>query len=180
MYKNGLFVQKRIYFRDYFIIIFKYLIMNTFGWRLRMVMQTLNLKNADVAKLTERTPQRISDYVTERSEPNFDFITKLVEVIPNINLNWLIAEKGAMLLDGANSSLEELTTLKNELEELKAERRNLISSLGAMSQSFSTRINTNLAKLKAVCKTAGFKHKLTFDELLMLNATPVYTVGLHS
>ena len=180
MYKNGLFVQKRIYFRVYFIIIFKHLIMNTFGWRLRMVMQTLNLKNADVAKLTERTPQRISDYVTERSEPNFDFITKLVEVIPNINLNWLIAEKGSMMLDDKSPSLEELTNLKNELAELKAERSNLISSLGAMSQSFKSSAGSHLAKLKAVCKTAGFRQKLTIDELLMLNATPMYTVGLHS
>lgn len=60
-------------------------------------------KNAFAISL-DKTATVIQHLVDERNKPGFDLMNKVVDVYPNVSIEWLLRGKGPMLLDGSGTS----------------------------------------------------------------------------
>ena len=73
--------------------------MNNFSTRLTALMESLEVSGYMLAKEIGASDMSISKYRTGKSLPAFPFFEKLSSRYPEINLNWLIGERGEMFLD---------------------------------------------------------------------------------
>jgi len=74
--------------------------------RLRQIINYTGLKQTEFAEKLQVQRSNISHFLSGRNKPRVDFIEKLKEVFPEINLEWLIMGTGEMLLS------QNVTTVK--------------------------------------------------------------------
>jgi transcriptional regulator with XRE-family HTH domain len=113
--------------------------MNTFGERLRELLEIANFRPSQLAIKTGKAKQTVSSYLTDRTEPDLLFFEKLKEIIPEANLNWLITGKGGKL----NDESAEIVKLKNRERDLTDA---LLKVIGG---------KTPVAKIKGVCESGN-------------------------
>jgi len=85
--------------------------MSTFEDRLQQFIQLENLTPAKLADNMGVQRGGISHLLTGRNKPSFDFITRLIELYPNLNSEWLLLGKGTPLKsqpESQNSFIPEL------------------------------------------------------------------------
>jgi transcriptional regulator with XRE-family HTH domain len=73
--------------------------MKKFSTRLIALMESLEVSGYMLAKEIEVSDMSISKYRTGKSLPACEFFEKLSARYPEVNLNWLIGERGEMFLD---------------------------------------------------------------------------------
>lgn len=64
--------------------------------RIVAILHDKNLSAGKFAEIMDVQPSSISHLVAGRNKPNFDFIEKLLERMPEINPDWFILGKGSM------------------------------------------------------------------------------------
>lgn len=64
--------------------------------RIQLIIKEKGLNSIKFAEIMEVQPSSISHLLSGRNNPNFDFISKLMERFPDINPDWLILGKGTM------------------------------------------------------------------------------------
>lgn len=70
---------------------FKYVIMNQ---RIQELIEKLNLTSSKFADEIGVPRSSISHIVSGRNKPSLDFVTKILEKYPEVNINWLLFGRG--------------------------------------------------------------------------------------
>ena len=110
--------------------------MNNFSTRLTALMESLEVSGYMLAKEIEVSDMSISKYRTGKSLPAYEFFEKLSARYPEVNLNWLIGEKGEMFLDPnmkvkpvkVKEPPKDLIEAKNELISLQTKNIELLET----------------------------------------------------
>lgn len=79
--------------------------------RIQLIMHFKKLNATQFAEEVGVQRSSISHLITGRNKPSLDFIQKLTEAFPEIDLHWLIHGKGQMQLGKESSSRTETDTL---------------------------------------------------------------------
>ena len=106
--------------------------MSTLGERAKEVLKIKGLSGSFIATKMNRPRTTVSNYLIDRSYPNEDFFNILIELIPDINLHWLITGKGDMffpnnkLVELADRTVDErvkVQKLEQQLNEMQAQMK---------------------------------------------------------
>jgi hypothetical protein len=73
------------------------------GQRFSQLIQALGMSKNAFAISLDKTATVIQHLVDERNKPGFDLMNKVVDVYPNVSIEWLLRGKGPMMLNGANA-----------------------------------------------------------------------------
>ncbi len=73
--------------------------------RLAQFMEAENLTSAKLAEILSVQPSNISHLLTGRNKPNFDFISKLLTLFPDLSARWLINGDGGMYINDTTLNL---------------------------------------------------------------------------
>jgi transcriptional regulator with XRE-family HTH domain len=65
------------------------------GKRIKELIHDLHLSQNEFAQKLDKFPQYISDIVNEKKNPGIDFINQIVDKFPQVNLDWLLSDKGS-------------------------------------------------------------------------------------
>ncbi|MGQ1786320.1 helix-turn-helix domain-containing protein [Saccharicrinis sp. GN24d3] len=110
--------------------------MESFGERLKILIKSSDLKS--IKKFSEKShfsAVAVSNVINGKSKPSFDFITACLNVLPKVDLNWLIAGQGiAEKLEMENRHLRE----EIELQEKR---------LGTIAKPSSSRVSSQQTRL---------------------------------
>jgi hypothetical protein len=71
------------------------------GQRFSQLIQALGMSKNAFAISLDKTATVIQHLVDERNKPGFDLMNKVVDVYPNVSIEWLLRGKGPMLLNEA-------------------------------------------------------------------------------
>jgi hypothetical protein len=74
------------------------------GQRFLQLIQALGMSKNAFAISLDKTATVIQHLVDERNKPGFDLMNKVVDVYPNVSIEWLLRGKGPMMLDSTNAS----------------------------------------------------------------------------
>lgn len=77
----------------------------TIGQRFTRLIQQLGITKNAFAQSIGRTATVVQHLVDERNYPGYELLCKVVEVYPNVSLDWLMLGKGPMLLPGHPAEL---------------------------------------------------------------------------
>lgn len=92
--------------------------------RLLRILQVESMTSNKFAELMEVRPSNISHLLAGRNNPNFEFIGRMIQRIPNLNPDWLINGTGSMCrdtskdlfgLDMTQSTISYIEDIKEEL-----------------------------------------------------------------
>jgi hypothetical protein len=72
------------------------------GQRFSQLIQALGMSKNAFAISLDKTATVIQHLVDERNKPGFDLMNKVVDVYPNVSIEWLLRGKGPMMLNGAS------------------------------------------------------------------------------
>jgi len=78
------------------------------GQRFSQLIQALGMSKNAFAISLDKTATVIQHLVDERNKPGFDLMNKVVDVYPNVSIEWLLRGKGPMMLastSGAGASV---------------------------------------------------------------------------
>jgi len=78
------------------------------SYRIKILIEKLNLDAKSFALRLDINPSSISHLTSGRNKPSFDFLQKIVEKFPNVNIYWLLTGKGEILKN------EEINYVKQE------------------------------------------------------------------
>lgn len=79
--------------------------MTDFNIRLNDILAHFELTPSQFADLTGIQRSNFSHIISERNKPSLDFVLKIIETFPTLNLYWLLLGKGSMFKQ--NSTTEE-------------------------------------------------------------------------
>jgi hypothetical protein len=71
------------------------------GQRFSQLIQALGMSKNAFAISLDKTATVIQHLVDERNKPGFDLMNKVVDVYPNVSIEWLLRGKGPMMLGSA-------------------------------------------------------------------------------
>jgi hypothetical protein len=74
------------------------------GQRFSQLIQALGMSKNAFAISLDKTATVIQHLVDERNKPGFDLMNKVVDVYPNVSIEWLLRGKGPMLLNEDTAS----------------------------------------------------------------------------
>ena len=96
-----------------------------FALRLQQVMDYYKLNAAAFADTLEIQRSGISHLLSERNKPSLDFILKLIEKFPEVDMYWITQGKGSFprkeLKESENSKKTQQTDLFSEIPEIEME-----------------------------------------------------------
>ena len=96
-----------------------------FALRLQQVMDYYKLNAAAFADTLEIQRSGISHLLSERNKPSLDFILKLIEKFPEVDMYWITQGKGSFprkeLKESGNSKKTQQTDLFSEIPEIEME-----------------------------------------------------------
>lgn len=95
--------------------------MENIGTRIKNVRKILNLSQAELACQLGITKQAISNIENSKCAPNVALLGKLL-IDYNVNLNYIIAEKGSMFVSDDNNLKSLKESLMEEVEQLLSAR----------------------------------------------------------
>jgi len=73
------------------------------GQRFSQLIQALGMSKNAFAISLDKTATVIQHLVDERNKPGFDLMNKVVDVYPNVSIEWLLRGKGPMMLNGTSA-----------------------------------------------------------------------------
>jgi hypothetical protein len=73
------------------------------GQRFSQLIQALGMSKNAFAISLDKTATVIQHLVDERNKPGFDLMNKVVDVYPNVSIEWLLRGKGPMMLNGPST-----------------------------------------------------------------------------
>lgn len=71
------------------------------GQRFSQLIQQLGMSKNAFAMSLDKTATVIQHLVDERNKPGFDLMNKVIEVYPNVSVDWLLLGQGPMLRDSS-------------------------------------------------------------------------------
>lgn len=83
--------------------------------KIKQIMHEKKLTQAQLANIVSTSRTNVANAAGGFSKPNWDFLSKLHTEL-NVNLNWLIADRGSMFIAPPNEALKD--ELRQEFEEL--------------------------------------------------------------
>lgn len=89
--------------------------MNTIAEKFKQIREVKRLTQQGLADILYVKKQNVSNIENGHQNPSIELMIKLLDIL-NINLNWLIADKGAMFLETPNEAIK--NELRMEFEEL--------------------------------------------------------------
>lgn len=96
-----------------------------FALRLQQVMDYYKLNAAAFADTLEIQRSGISHLLSERNKPSLDFILKLIEKFPEVDMYWITQGKGSFprkeFKESGNSKKTQQTDLFSEIPEIEME-----------------------------------------------------------
>lgn len=75
------------------------------GQRFSQLIQALGMSKNAFAISLDKTATVIQHLVDERNKPGFDLMNKVIDVYPNVSIDWLMRGRGPMMLNGAGAPL---------------------------------------------------------------------------
>ena len=73
-----------------------------FAARLKILADTLDLKQHNIYKDMRTSSARVSNVFNSVNNPSYEFLQSFLNAYPNVNVNWLLTGEGKMLLDDNN------------------------------------------------------------------------------
>jgi len=77
--------------------------LSSVGQRFSQLIQALGMSKNAFAISLDKTATVIQHLVDERNKPGFDLMNKVVDVYPNVSIEWLLRGKGPMLLNSSSA-----------------------------------------------------------------------------
>ncbi len=107
-----------------------------YGSKIILIGKALGMNLREFAKALPVSYSTIRNYTENGVMPPMDFIRKLLELAPNINLMWLFFDQGDMFNEDIEKRIVEMVLRENELHrKLEAERdRNLKVDAGELME----------------------------------------------
>lgn len=99
----------------------------TFAQRLRLLIKSKNVSQAELARKLQVTRGGVNFWLTDRQKPGFKQLMMLFEIFPEISADWLLLGRGKMDVV-LNNSIDETAFLRKQLIE-QAETIKLYKSL---------------------------------------------------
>ena len=106
--------------------------MTEFRERLQQVLNHYGLSAYRMAKDTGTSSANLSNLLSGRFKPSFEFLSKVLNTYPEINGNWLVTGRGHMFTDPAIHRLDlserdpEILESKNSIIELQSKTIRLL------------------------------------------------------
>ncbi len=69
--------------------------------KLRLLMQALDMKPAQLARALEINPAILSHILAKRNKPGVDLLQRILEKFPQVSPDWLLLNRGDLLRSGA-------------------------------------------------------------------------------
>lgn len=85
--------------------------------KIQMLMKIYQMSAADLAERMGTERSGISHFLSGRNKPSLAFVTKMLEKFPEINPDWLLMNKGAMLREGY-SNVKQHDSQKDSVKEI--------------------------------------------------------------
>ena len=73
--------------------------------RIRTILNKEDISASKLAEKMQIQRSSISHILSERNKPSLDFVTKLLDVFPNINPEWVLNGKGGYLKNTPSTSI---------------------------------------------------------------------------
>lgn len=124
--------------------------MNTLGDRIKKAMQMRDIRISDICDVSGKKQSSISHYLTNRTFPNEEFFTALTQLMPDLNLHWILTGKGEMFFQGGSTG--EIDVLKAKLDEAYAREKEMTTALMNLSKAIG---RGESAKFNTVCEKTG-------------------------
>jgi transcriptional regulator with XRE-family HTH domain len=86
--------------------------------RLLQFLQAENITQTQLADTLSVARGSVSNILSGRNKPGYDFLESLILHYPQLNLEWLVSGKGKMYHDQENGTPAESTTQQNEQVQL--------------------------------------------------------------
>jgi len=86
--------------------------------RLLQFLQAENITQTQLADTLSVARGGVSNILSGRNKPGYDFLESLILHYPQLNLEWLVSGKGKMYHDQENGTPAESTTQQNEQVQL--------------------------------------------------------------
>lgn len=67
--------------------------MNTYGEKIKIILEKKGRSQADLSRLTGLSPQTISSIIKNKSDPSLELL-KFLNREFDVNLNWIVADEG--------------------------------------------------------------------------------------
>ncbi len=96
--------------------------MNTIVERLKKILSYYHLTSAQFAKELGIQKSSVSHLLSGRNKPSFQFLSKLTQRYPEINLKWFIAGEGDIFDSEINNRKETILTSPSENENDRFEK----------------------------------------------------------
>ena len=76
----------------------------TFGERLEILIDSLNMKRPEFSQKIGSNKQTIGHIINNKSSPNFATVMQVLDAFPNLNAEWLTRGVGPIWKDKASSN----------------------------------------------------------------------------
>ena len=130
--------------------------MNNITERINYILKHYNLTAGDFADKLGIQKSSVSHLLSERNKPSFQFLTKLLNAFPDINLNWFIAGDGNIFKNSGHiPEYENLTDL--EKEDKKESEKEKTAKLPQKKLVNEANPNTNVENIIMVYDDDTFK-----------------------
>ncbi len=87
--------------------------------RLEQLLKAEGLTSAKFAEILSVQPSSISHLLSGRNKPNFDFISRLFTMFPDVNPKWFINGDGEMYTSAKGGDLNQGSTPDNHLKDIE-------------------------------------------------------------
>lgn len=131
--------------------------------RLLEILKYYNYSSSTFAEKIGVQRSSISHLLSGRNKPSFDFIARLTEKFPEINIEWFINGKGNMLKK-ISPGFQQKTLFNSDYDQTKQETR-IIEKESRINKVTNVNINTD-QKTNSVLKIVLFYKDRTWQEFL--------------
>ncbi|MEH0153992.1 hypothetical protein V6R21_07570 [Limibacter armeniacum] len=139
-----------------------------FGKRLTLFMLEKDLSVDQLSKITETSLSAIYDWRNGKKVPNTNYLMKISEAHPELNMDWLITGRGKMMYSNkAEKVTNNESSVENRLSELENKIDQLLKTKDDTSNLASGGVDPFLAMfqmLNQMAKNNGMKLTINADD----------------
>jgi transcriptional regulator with XRE-family HTH domain len=139
--------------------------MGTFGIRLQKVLQHYEITAYKLGKDIDFSNAAIGNMLSGKTSPSYDFLSKLMELFPLLNGNWLLMNRGDMFID-PNMKVKNNTYHSPDLIEAKNEIIALLNEHVKMKDQIIHQLKDELKETHAANKLLEAKNGEISKKLL--------------
>ena len=98
---------------------------NSIGQRIMLIINEKNLTVRSFSNTISCAHTTISNVINGKSEPGFKILSTILNKYPDISCKWLMLNEGEMRNENNSTSIQEIVSLKEDLNDAKKLAMNL-------------------------------------------------------